>query len=42
MQDGRFVETLAAAGLARAAQRTHPHTRELFAASRGFRRRRAR
>jgi peptide/nickel transport system ATP-binding protein len=37
MQEGRFVETLSAAALARGAG-IHPHTRELVAASRGYRR----
>jgi peptide/nickel transport system ATP-binding protein len=40
MQDGRFVETLDTAAL-RAGAAHHPHTRELIAASQGFRRRRA-
>jgi peptide/nickel transport system ATP-binding protein len=37
MQEGRFVETLDVAAL-RSGQAHHPHTRELLAASRGYRR----
>ncbi len=37
MQEGRFVETLATDAV-RAGMAHHPHTRDLIAASRGFRR----
>jgi peptide/nickel transport system ATP-binding protein len=38
MQEGRFVETIDTAAL-RAGEAHHPHTRDLIAASQGFRRR---